>query len=65
MLNLDLIVGANAAAAYTGLKPCQIYRMAKSGLIPTIRVGHRMLFRKSELDAFFRSASSRANAEFL
>lgn len=55
MLNADLIDGAMAAAEYTGLKPRQIYHMAESGLIPVIRIGRKMLFRKSELDARFRA----------
>jgi len=48
MLNADLIDGATAAAEYTGLKPRQIYHMAETGLIPVIRVGRKMLFRKQD-----------------
>ena len=55
MLNADLIDGATAAAEYTGLKPRQIYHMAETGLIPVIRIGRKIMFRKSELDAHFRS----------
>lgn len=55
MLNMDLIAGASAAAAYAGLTPRAIYHLVEQGHLPCIRKGKRMYFRKSELEAAFRS----------
>lgn len=55
MLNEDLIAGAKAAAEYCGLTPRQFYHMVYRGDLPVIRKGRAMFFRKSELDAAFRS----------
>ncbi len=56
MLNVDLIKGAKAAADFCGLPPRTIYHMVENGNLPVIRKGKRTLFfRKSELDAAFRS----------
>lgn len=54
-MNSDLIVGAQAAARYTGLSRRAVYRLVERGLIPTIRMGRRLYFRKSELDRAFSS----------
>ena len=55
MLSEDLLVGANAAAAYVGVKPRAIYHLSENGLLPVLRKGRRLYFRKSELEAAFRS----------
>ncbi|WP_221795695.1 helix-turn-helix domain-containing protein [Aquisediminimonas sediminicola] len=55
MLQQDLIAGAKMAAEYTGLTERQIYHMAEDGRLPVIRKGKRLFFRKSELEAAFRS----------
>jgi len=56
MLNTDLIKGAKAAATYTGLPVRTIYHMVENGTLPVIRKTPRTLFfRKSELEAAFRS----------
>lgn len=51
----DLLSGAKAASDYLGLPPTQIYRLVANGDLPVIRKGRSMYFRKSELDAAFRS----------
>lgn len=58
MLSQDLIAGARAAAAYSGLTERQIYHMSEQGLLPAIRRGRKLFFRKSELEAAFRSDAS-------
>lgn len=58
MLNADLIHGAKAAADYCGLTRRAIYHMVEQGHLPVIRKGKGMFFRKSELDAAFRSEAS-------
>lgn len=55
MLSDDLIAGAVGAANFVGVTPRTIYHMAEKGLVPTIRKGKRLYFRKSELEAAFRS----------
>ena len=57
MLNQDLLVGAAAAAAYIGEKPRSIYHMVEQGHLPAIRKGRKLYFRKSELEAAFRSVA--------
>ncbi len=58
MLSADLLSGAKAAADYIGEKPRTIYHMAEAGLIPVIRKGRKLYFRKSELEAAFRSEAA-------
>lgn len=58
MLSEDLLVGAIAAARYVGVKPRAIYHLAEHGLLPVIRRGKRLYFRKSELEAAFRSEAA-------
>ncbi|MBV2146748.1 helix-turn-helix domain-containing protein [Sphingobium sp. AS12] len=55
MLSQDLIAGATAAATYAGLTPRAIYHLVEAGHLPVIRKGKRLYFRKSELEAAFRS----------
>lgn len=58
MLNADLIQGAAAAGAYCGLARRTIYHMVERGDLPVIRKGRTMFFRKSELEAAFRSEAA-------
>jgi excisionase family DNA binding protein len=55
MLNADLIHGAASAAEYTGLTERTIYHLVETQQIPVIRKGRSLFFRKSELEAAFRS----------
>lgn len=57
-LSRDLLAGADAAAAYTGLTRRVIYHLVESGVLPVKRIGRRLYFRRSELDSVFRSAPS-------
>lgn len=58
MLKEDLIVGAKAAAAFSGLTERQIYHMTELGSLPHMKRGRRLFFRKSELEAAFRSSAA-------
>ncbi|MCC4252246.1 helix-turn-helix domain-containing protein [Sphingobium naphthae] len=58
MLGNDLIAGANAAASYAGLTARAVYHLVEQGRLPVIRKGKRLYFRKSELDAAFRSGTA-------
>lgn len=55
-LSEDLLNGARAAAEFSGLSTRTIYHMVEAGTLPAVRVGKRRLyFRKSDLEATFRS----------
>jgi excisionase family DNA binding protein len=58
MLSEDLLSGAKQAAAYIGTTERQIYHLVEAGHLPAIRLGRRIYFRKSELDATFRSQTA-------
>lgn len=60
MLSEDLVMGAKGAATYSGLTQRQVYHMVERGVLPVIRKGRTMFFRKSELEAAFRSEASNA-----
>jgi excisionase family DNA binding protein len=60
MLRDDLVAGAKGAAQHTGLSERVIYGLVESGRLPTIRMGARLYFRKSALDAAFGSSSASA-----
>lgn len=55
MLADDLVAGAKGAARYTGLTERVIYGLVETGRLPTIRMGKRLYFKRSELDAAFSS----------
>lgn len=56
----DLLKGAEAAAQYLGVSARAVYRMAETNEIPVIRKGGSLFFRKTLLDAAFRSDPSDA-----
>jgi len=58
MLSDDLVKGAKGAATYSGLSQRQIYRLTETGHLPVIRMGKSLFYRKTELDAAFRSESA-------
>ena len=57
MLWNDLIKGAKAVEVETGgvITARQVYHMVEQGHLPVIRKGRSMYFRRSELEAAFRS----------
>lgn len=57
MLETDLIKGAKGVEAGTGgvITARQVYHLVEKGLLPVIRKGRNMYFRRSELEAAFRS----------
>jgi len=57
MLGIDLIKGAKAVEAETGgvITQRQVYHLVDRGLLPVIRKGRSMYFRRSELEAAFRA----------
>lgn len=63
MLSDDLLSGAAAAAAaeYSGLKTRTIYWLCERDILPVIKAGRTLYFRRSELDLFFSSSRSPIN----
>lgn len=55
MLKDDLISGVPAMAAYSGLKEAEIYHLVAKGRIPAIKMGSKIYFRASEVEAAFKS----------
>lgn len=53
MLADDLLSGAAAAAAFTGLPVRAIYHLTEKGQIPVIRKGRRLFYKRSELKLSF------------
>ncbi|WP_028056288.1 helix-turn-helix domain-containing protein [Sphingobium bisphenolivorans] len=64
MLSQDLLSGARAASEFTGgiISERNIYAMVERGQLPVIRKGKRLYFRKSELEAAFRSDAAHGEA---
>lgn len=64
MLGDDLIRGANAASKFLGgvISPGQVYRLSAAGEIPSVKKAGVLYFRKSELEAAFRTGSSDRDA---
>ncbi len=60
MLLNDLIKGAKGVESESNgrIKTRQVYHMVEQGLLPVIRKGRSMYFRRSELEASFRSYSA-------
>ena len=57
MLSGDLIKGAKGVEHETAgvIRARQVYHMVENGQLPVIRKGRSMYFRRSELEAAFRS----------
>ena len=57
MLANDLLKGAKAVETETGgtISQRQVYHLVEQGLLPVIRKGRSMYFRRSELEAAFRA----------
>lgn len=60
MLGSDLIKGAKGVEDDTGgvITRRQVYHMVENGQLPVIRKGRSMYFRRSELEAAFRSEAA-------
>ncbi|HEV7305228.1 helix-turn-helix domain-containing protein [Ensifer sp.] len=46
----DLLMGANAIAAYLGVKPRQAYRLSYDRIIPCFKLGGTVAARRSSLN---------------
>jgi len=55
MLSDDLLAGAGAAAAYSGLTRRAVYYLSGCGDMPSVKRRGRLFFRKSALERYFSS----------
>lgn len=50
LYNMNKLLSATQLAEYLNLKPVTIRRKAKSGGIPSIKIGNRLRFDKQQID---------------
>ncbi|MEG3144241.1 helix-turn-helix domain-containing protein [Sphingomonas sp. RT2P30] len=56
-LSDDLLDGAAAAARHMGLSRSAVYRMTDAGHLPVVRKGRKLFYRKSDLEAAFKTVA--------
>ena len=44
------LLSREVAAAYLGVSPCSLWRRTRVGGLPFVRLGSRILFRRSDLE---------------
>lgn len=54
-LSADLLVGADAIAGFTGMKPRTIYHLAAKRSLPTFKMGDLVCARKSKILEFIEA----------
>ena len=60
---LDILVGAKAIAAFTGLTESQVYHQAKIRALPVIRQGSLLIASRSRLREHFQAQTVPVQAE--
>lgn len=55
---LGEILTVAEVAKYLRINPQTVYRKAKAGELPAVRIGRAIRFRKSELDAWLKTVST-------
>lgn len=53
------ILTVSEVAQYLRVNPQTVYRKAKAGALPVVRIGRAIRFRKSELDNWLQASSGR------
>lgn len=48
----DRLLGADEAAKYLAVKRFRIYELARTGIVPSVRLGRQLRFAPAALDAF-------------
>jgi excisionase family DNA binding protein len=56
----DLLMGANAIAAYLGITPRQTYRLVYDARLPTFKLGNTVAARRSTLTRWLADAERAA-----
>lgn len=57
----DRLVGKDEAAAFLGVSPATIQTWAWQGLLPSMKVRRRRLYRLAELEAWMRAQNVRTD----
>ena len=52
------VMTVSEVAEYLRVNPQTVYRQAKSGQLPAVRIGRAIRFRRSELDAWLKGVNS-------
>ncbi|MBI3615048.1 MAG: helix-turn-helix domain-containing protein [Candidatus Omnitrophica bacterium] len=52
------VMTVSEVAEYLRVNPQTVYRKAKVGELPAVRIGRAIRFRRSELDAWMKESSS-------
>ena len=52
------VMTVSEVAQYLRVNPQTVYRKAKAGELPAVRIGRAIRFRRSELDAWMKESSS-------
>ena len=54
------VMTVSEVAEYLRVNPQTVYRKAKSGELPAVRIGRAIRFRRAELDAWIKGAQEPA-----
>ena len=52
------VMTVSEVAEYLRINPQTVYRKAKAGELPSVRIGRAIRFRRSELEAWLKTLSS-------
>jgi excisionase family DNA binding protein len=53
------LLDVHQAARYLGAKPCTVRKLVRTGSLPFVKVGHRHMILKTDLDAWIRTHRTR------
>ena len=57
------VMTVSEVARYLRVNPQTVYRKAKAGQLPAVRIGRAIRFRRSELEDWLKGLSSNSNKE--
>jgi excisionase family DNA binding protein len=57
------VMTVSEVAEYLRLNPQTVYRKAKTGELPAVRIGRAIRFRRAELDAWLKAVSVAAHLQ--
>lgn len=59
----DRLLTVKEAALYLGFRPGTVYNKVSEGIIPHIKLGNTLRFRRSELDLWIKERDAESRAE--
>lgn len=63
MTNNSLLLTIAETAAELRVSKCFLYRLAKAGILPTVRLGRRCMVRRSDIMKFIQSGTNVSTRE--